>query len=342
MTQVSGNNTAQQTSTTITANATNPPSPTFNESLSQVLTKLSGQKVKPDQLVNAKYNEQVLYAAHVLDQLKKTSPELSKTFLSEIKTRYDRRITRNDTNAIGKAINDILDNGVKKKQISSSQYNRIMGNALGKAQLDSKKSDVTSTLRKGGTEAINTKTATNRKATNSDLKEYEQTVSTLKFQSKSVTAQQQKKMQELFDSLKTKAVTKPDPKPTEQPVTKTSETKTDETSKEVAPNDPTRDTGPNSFDFRPISDTNGKLHIKIPAAWSNDSVRIELISNTGDVLGKSTDNKIGPDGRRHYNFTKPGSDYEGLSKVRIILTDGTWIERNVVDRSKPFSESYLG
>jgi hypothetical protein len=338
MTQVTANTTTQQTSADVSANATTPPTPTFNESLSQVLTKLSGQKVKPDQLVNAKYNEQVLYAAHVLDQLKKTSPELAKTFLSEVKTRYDRRITRNDTNALGKAINDILDNGVKKKQISSSQYNRIMGNALGKAQLDSKKSDVNSALKKGGSESINTKTAANKKATSTELKEYENTVSTLKFQSKKVTAQQQKRMQELFDSLKTKAATQPK----EPQITDTTKTPGDETSTEVPPNDPTRETGPNSFDFRPKSDTNGKLHIKIPAAWSSESVRIELISRTGEVLDKSTDNKIGTDGRRHYNFSKPGSDYEGLSKIRIILTDGTWIDKSVSDRTKPFSDSYLG
>ena len=317
-----------------------------NESLIAVLSKLSGKNVTTSQLASMKFSEEILYAATVHSELKKTSPALLTTFMDELKVRYDRRVVRNDTQPIAKAINDILDNGVASKKISSSQYNHIIGTALGESQLNNSRASVGNALFNGGTAKIESLTSKNKVATKEQIAQFEKSVSTLQFQAPSITRAQSANMQKIFDSLKTvkKKTPSATPTPPKTKPTKTTPTKkktTDESgSVKTTTPDPTLNSTPNDFDYRVKSETDGHLLIRLPIGFGRDISSVELRDTNGKVLEEQPLKEKGSDERYYFRFSKAGSSYKELSSVVIHYSRGTEMAVSIPDNSENFSERH--
>jgi hypothetical protein len=349
--------TIQTTSTTAAAAATTTTTPTTPTpptkqpiapaSLTAVLSQLSGTTVKTEQLTNMKFTEEILFAASVHQELTKGSKPLLQTFMSELKERYDRRIGRNDTHPLEKAINDILDNGVKKKQISSKQYDQILAKSLGTAQLDKNHGDLSSAVRGGGLARATQMMQDNKQATAKEVAGFEKVVSKLEFQPPAATRAQVAKMQTIFDSLK-KTAAKPAPAPQPAPITtgKTppAETKkSDEVSTVItgAP-DPTQQTTPYDFDYRIKSDKDGKLLVRLPITFREDIASISLVDTNQKVLEQQPVKEKGADGRYYFRFTKAGNEYADNLKVVVHYQDKTVMDVVIPKARENFSKRYQG
>jgi hypothetical protein len=328
--------TTSQTTTTPTAKP-----PIAPASLTAVLSKLSGANVKAEQLTNMKFSEEILFAASVHQELSKSSKPLLQTFMSELKERYDRRIGRNDTHPLEKAINDILDNGVKKKQISSKQYDQILAKSLGTAQLDKNHGDLSRTVRGGGLARATKMMQDNKQATAKETAAHEKVVSKLEFQAPAVTRAQVAKMQTIFDSLK-KTAAKPAPNTTTK--TPPAETKkSDEISSVItgAP-DPTQQTTPYDFDYRIKSDKDGKLLVRLPITFREDIASIALVDTNQKVLEQQPVKEKGADGRYYFRFSKAGNEYADSLKVVVHYQDKTVMDITIPKARENFSKRYQG
>jgi hypothetical protein len=324
--------------TTTTNNQTQSTPPAVQTgSLVAVLSKLSGKKVTADQLTNMKFSEEILYASSVHSELSKTSKPLLQTFMSELKERYDRRIKRNDTQPIAKAINDILDNGVKGKKITQKQYETILAKALGNSQVDKNKAAVGNQIRTGGMDKATSLTKNNTAATKKAVDAFEKSVSTLKFQAPATTRTQVANMQKIFDSLK-----KATPK-TPKPETSTKPSNSDETGtvKTNTP-DPTKDSSPNHFDFRIKSDVDGKLLVRLPITFRQDIESVSLVDSNGKVLEEQPLKQKGEDNRYYFRFTKAGDKYADSLEVRINYQNGTQMPISIKDARSNYSQEYQG
>lgn len=335
-------------------------SATFDQSLATIMSELSGKKIPVRELTNMKISEEMLYAANVYDQLKTTSTAVADTFKKELKERFDRRIKRNDVQPLSKAINDILDNGVKAKKLTAAQYQKIMGTALGKSQLD-KSTGLSSSVNQSvkGLDAIHKAVANDSAASTKDVAAFEAQVSKLAFQVRQATTNEQSIRKTIFDSLTTSNSSSPSTgttkgststKGTSSSTKETGSKKqsgggVDETSVATLPNDVTRNTSPSDFDFRNKSDVDGKLLIKIPIKWADEIQGVDIQDqsvSTHPTLDSSDSPKKGEDGRLLFRFSKSGEGYGKPLRVHLRFTDGTDDYIVINNPKENFSQGFGG
>ena len=318
----------------------------LKSSVAAVIGTLEDKTVKPDQLDNIKLSEEVLYASNVRAHLKNESPAALKTFDDELKVRYDRRVGRNDTQAIGKAINDILDNAVTNKQITAAQYQEIMAQSLGKSQIDGNKAAISSKVVSGGIEKAVLMLEKNKPATATQVTAFEKSVSTLQFQAPATTRAHIAQMQQIFKSVGTKTALTPKPGGTTNSGSGSTpavsgENSTDGASTPTTTPDPTLTSGPNAFDYLDKSRNDQKMLIKLPVNFGQDITSLQIQDSMGNVLAEQTARSVGDkDGRLYFRFDKTGESYGSSFSAVMTYTDGSTRTIDIKDSKMNASTEY--
>lgn len=80
--------------------------------------------------------------------------------------------------------------------------------------------------------------------------------------------------------------------------------------------------GPGGFLWKPRSDSDGKLAVLLPPAYSGLAQRMTLQGPDGSILAEGRDGGIGNGDRQHYRFPKPGDAYPVGTRVVVELAGG--------------------
>ena len=95
--------------------------------------------------------------------------------------------------------------------------------------------------------------------------------------------------------------------------------------------------GKGGFLFKPVSNSDGKLAVILPASLKGLVSSIDLVDSTGKTIesGKFTSN--GDTGTQSkYSFSKPGSAYSANLNVRVTLNDGSLVNYIIPDPSQRY------
>ena len=87
--------------------------------------------------------------------------------------------------------------------------------------------------------------------------------------------------------------------------------------------------GSGGFLWKPVSESNGKLVVLLPASLSGRIESAALYSSDGTLIEKGSYSGVANGGRAHFRFSKPGSGYPTGTVVVAQLSDGTKKEFSV-------------
>ncbi len=113
------------------------------------------------------------------------------------------------------------------------------------------------------------------------------------------------------------------------------EVKSSSDEKVVTPSGGTVD-GSGGFLFKPVSDSNGKLVVLLPAKISSSVVDVILKDENGEKVEEGKFSGIANGDRAHFRFRKPGRDYPKNLTVEIRLKSGRVIKYFIPDPSSRY------
>ncbi len=87
--------------------------------------------------------------------------------------------------------------------------------------------------------------------------------------------------------------------------------------------------GSAGFLWKPVSESNGKLVVLLPASLSGKIESTALYASDGTLIEKGNYSGVANGGRAHFRFSKPGSGYPAGTVVVAQLSDGTKKEFSV-------------
>lgn len=93
--------------------------------------------------------------------------------------------------------------------------------------------------------------------------------------------------------------------------------------------------GPGGFLWKPRSDSDGKLAVLLPPAYTGLARRMILQGPDGTTLAEGRDGGVGNGDRQHYRFPRPGDAYPAGTRVVVELADGqevSWTIRRPASR----------
>lgn len=94
--------------------------------------------------------------------------------------------------------------------------------------------------------------------------------------------------------------------------------------------------GAEGFLFKPVSDSDGKLAILMPASLAGDIVKVLLKDSEGNTIDEGRYGGNGNGGRDHYRYSKPGGDYPENLVVEAVLKNGTSKTWNIPNPSQRY------
>lgn len=258
----------------------------------KAIEEVLSAKNRKDVTVNekTKVNEETLYAASVY---RKLSKEDRKEFLEALRDRSAVLKGKGDP-SFYKATNEALNHLIREKKLSTQDFNNIKRYALGKAQLDSDKSNITRKSQRIGNGSDGSaldKLRENKAATNKELRAFEKS-SADKSASSKVSSNQ---------TLKT--------------------------------NGGQSSSGSEKFLWKPVSDSDGKLAVLLPSSLTGDVSKVTIEAPDGKVIGQGRFSGVGNGEREHYRFSQAGGSYPDGSRVLIYFKDGSVKEVEIKETS---------
>lgn len=309
---------------------------TLDSAVVAVVNMLSGKKYTSADSINLKMSEDVLYAGLVYDTLLQQSPSVAKTFKEELKMRFDRRTTRNDSQPLAKAIQDILDNAVKSNKLSSKQSATIVKDAFGHAQLDKRKTALSRTARPGAFETIEKTLQKNVDASDKTYTKFEDSIAKASFITPSAARHQRKEFDKIVRSFDGK--TSVEPTKTETPKTETG--KPIESGSAI-PSILDAPQNPNQFIYDPKSSKDGHALVMIPLRYAHEVSGVHFLDKDGKTVSTLEHTGSGKDGRRYFRADRSGEEMKETHIIRLLFTDGTDIDLTIGSGDTPFIKQYL-
>lgn len=249
------------------------------KALEEVLSAQHRKEVKVTD--KTRVSEETLYAAAVYRKLSKSDRE---DFIKALRERNGVLIGKGE-NSLSKATNEALSRLVREKNISSQEAKELKRYALGKAQLDSDKSNISKISKRIGNGSEGTALDTfrdNKSATKKIFKEFEKA---------NASNNQIKSTNSKYESLSTAGKSSP--------------------------------TSSEQFLWKPVSDSDGKLAVLLPASLTGEVSKVVIESPAGIMIAQGRDGGVGNGGREHYRFNQSGGSYPDGSSVVIHMKDGS-------------------
>lgn len=119
---------------------------------------------------------------------------------------------------------------------------------------------------------------------------------------------------------------------TDDPSTSATDDTPSETEQEFVPSGQAID-GDGGFVFKPIADVTGNLMVLLPSLWDEETQSVTLKDKDGNEIEKGKLSTVGSDGRRSYQFSKPGASYGKEVVVEVKGTNGETTDYQIPDPS---------
>lgn len=92
--------------------------------------------------------------------------------------------------------------------------------------------------------------------------------------------------------------------------------------------------GSDSFLWKPVSTSDGKLIVLLPAKLTGLATGVKLYDPAGALLATGRFTSNGNGGRNHYRFSKPGAEFPDGVKVEVSLSTGEKIRYSIRDSAE--------
>lgn len=249
----------------------------------KMLEKILSAKRGKDEKVTekTKVSEEDLYALAVMSKM---NPKLKKEFIENLKKSREemkKKGVKEFFPAVDKAMRLLMSEG----KMTKKEFIELKQHALGKAQLDDKKAEL-STERKvlgNGIEGgVVEKYKNNTEATMSQVRKHRWLQDKWERQT-GVTSQVLSESSKSISQL----------------------------------------AGSGEFLWKPVSESNGKLVILTPSAFTGKVVGVTLQTASGRIIEQGQFKGVANGGREHFRFSKDGGSYPDGIVVVIKLKDGT-------------------
>jgi len=290
--------------------------------LKNVIGALKPNKNASNVLDKGKINEEQLYAAFVVGELRKQNPEAAEKLLSDLKSNFKKLKESGDPKPIFGAIEKSLAGFAKQGKLSKAESKRIQEYSLGMAQVDKRTDRLGSRLiefkdagkvdpKTSYMDRVFSKLTDNAAATSSDVKEI---TDSFKLAEDRGVKFEPKKMKHRIIKYEG-----------ETPVTGgPSKTSSERDIVVPVPNGSTVRFSSTDFGYKPISENDGKALIQIPRRLRDKIDRVEIVDwvNNSDVIATSKPGWAEDDGRSYARFSKPGTEFGSKFRVRLHFVDG--------------------
>ncbi len=256
-----------------------------------------------------KLSEQDIYAAQVYSKLSKQSPQAAKRFSELLPTAITQAKKSGSDNVMLNASNKVLDELVKEGLISNTTSSDIKTQAFSDSQIDSDSKTLQASSSGMSLEEILQYLLKN---TDASLEE----IDALKSALGKVT--QAKKVSQAASASGAKSMS--------SATTAGSVGNKGLSLVDGAPS--------NTFLWKPVSDSTGKLAILLPASMTGKAASISVLSPDGkSTLATGRFSGVGNGQRQHYRFDQPGSNFPDGAIVRITMQDGTTKDIKITETS---------
>jgi hypothetical protein len=284
----------------------------LRNSLSAVVSALSGRPVTSEQLTNQKISEEVLFTAQVHAQLKGESPEAADRMLQKVPRTMERNITSRKSQPLFQAVDQFLNGATRRGEINRRLKNRILRTAFGKAQLDSHTARLGRNPREisestkgesilGNIDRALAQSETNSPISRKVLKEFQQRIQ-CRGEISQKRATMTNTMLDQFASNSTGI--------------------NDETLVNTTPADYNSiATRPNELVYRPEG-TGGGVQVFTPCIYTDELQGVSIVSHNGTSLTLEHQGVM-KDGRREFVSGEAGSSLSGNVSLRLEFVDGT-------------------
>lgn len=307
----------------------------FEKSLIAVVNALAGTKKNGSNMAGIKMSEDVLYAALVYHRLKDEAPKAANGFLSELGTRFKRRIERADTQPLAKALKDTMQTAIDEKSITAKKAAAIQAEAFATAQLDKSGGALSRTAKKGGADAFEDRASTNsQNITEKNIARFEKFTAKLDtptFLTTSQAKRQTNQFNQIVNSFDAKEAESTGTGSTGGSSPSTGSTKkatnedgTPETDKAIPqPTVLAVETAPNDMVYKPDSLKNDKPLLMLPARYADRVYFVQVANERNELLETINEFSRGEDGRLYVRLKIKSTELGQNPWMKVHLKDSS-------------------
>ena len=279
--------------------------------LSKVLKEIYPQKAD-NMVAQGMITEEQLFAAFAFGELEKKKPKLAGAILGDLKEQFQALKQGGDIRPLYHAMEKAIDNAVARGRLTSQERSQIIRTSLGMAQLDNRDSFLSARKIKfedqgsvaAGTtymDRVLSKIADNTAFTAADVKTAEKRMSALDARGIEYAPLKKSPITVTHQG----ANSAPSEVLTETPVANGSSVQFHAT----------------EFGYKPVSSQNGKALVQIPAQYSAELTKVEIVNSASEVIASVVPNMVNQNGCRVALFDKKGDEFGPSFRIRFSFTN---------------------
>ncbi len=296
----------------------------FMKAYTDTYNAIHGTKKTTKQIKDLPMAEQYVLFAEAYNELQDTHPNIAKKMLN-VGPSQKKALTKQDEKfALFKAVDNFLQDEVKRGSITQNRADLIMKKALGKSEL------------KDGITVINTNRQ--RLAKNNNLGVLADKV----YHSKSATKTQLNAVRKFVEGKRQQvSVPVAETKPPQKPETNSTITGEEATNTE-APKQAKEITESSDFVYKPVSVTDNNALVQIPKVFSKEIFKVVAVDSEDKEIAEfefSGYNK--DDSRAQWRLKSSGSALGSNIKIRAFFIDGGYYDFYQGDGKEYHNESYF-